>query len=356
MSQAIRCKEEECCEMRRQLDECMMAFGRLTDACRSQEKELECMKKELVELKNEACQMEEKLKCEREILSNKLEITCQRFREKEIEYKEVRQNLCEEKENVCKLEKQMEEMRQANEKERWEANAKIQKLKKENCIKDENACQMKNHISDLIRENECKCSEITALISKVKANDCLLEKIKHSSEVFDQMKNNKVDQLEREKCAMECDLKQKKKIIGEMKREACRLKNTIKDRDQCNSCPPDREVCCVRDKIKKIESMTIPSSCFSTIPVSKCESSYTWENKCSSYCSTSPREPNCGGCSRGKKCNVQSCCSFNRPTKYLIGTQTCNIDGDNRVLTELKQLYCDIEQLKDTTKLSLARC
>lgn len=356
MSKGIRSKEEECCEMRRQLDECMIAFGRLTDACRSQEKQLECMKKELMELKNEACQMEEKLKCEREILSNKLDIACQRFREKEYEYEEVRQNLCEEKANVCKLEKQMEEMRQANEKERWEANVKIQNLKKENCIKDENACQMKSHISDLIRENECKCSEINALKSKVKANNCLLEKIKHSSEVFDQMKNNKVDQLEREKCAMEGDLKQTKKIISEMKREMCRLKSLMKDRDQCNSCPSEREVCCVRDKIKKIESMNIPSSCFSIFPVSKCESSYTQEKKCNSFCSTSPSEPNCGACSRDKKCNKSSCCSFNRPTKCSTGTKTCNIDGDNRVISELKQLYCDIEQLKDTAKSSLARC
>lgn len=352
LTQAIRCKEEECCEMRRQLDECMIAFGRLTDACRSQEKELECMKRELVELKNDACQMEEKLKCEREILSNKLEITCQRFREMEIEYEEVRQNLCEEKSNVCKLEKQMEEIQQVNEKERCEANAKIQTLKKENCVKDENACQMKSHIADLIRENECKCSEITTLKSKVQANDCLLEKIKHSSEVFDQMKNNKVDQLEREKYAMECDLKQKKKIIGEMKREACRLKNAIKIRDQCNNCPSEREVCCVRDKIKKIESMSIPSSCFS---VSKCEFSSTRGKKCS-FCSVSPRESSYSGCSRGKKCNMSSCCSFNCTTKCSTGTKTCNIDGENRVLSELKQLYCDIEKLKDTTKSSLARC
>lgn len=332
-----------------------MAFRRLTDACRSQEKELECIKRELECVKIEACRMEEKLKCERDTLCHELEIKCQKLREIEIEYDEVRQCYCEEKANVCRLETQIDEMRQIIEKERCEANAKIQKLKAEICMKDERLCQMKSHIADLIRENECKCAEINALKSKVQANECLLEKIKHSSEVFDQMKNNKVDQLEREKCEMENDLKLKKQIIGDMKREACRLKNVIKNRDSCNSCPIERDMCC--KIIKKVESVNIPSSCFPICPVSKCETSCVPKCRSSTCCPSLPKAPFCGGCPQDKKCNVSSCCTFSRPNKCPMGTmKTCKGNDENKVLSELKRLYCDLEQLKDSTKSRMTKC
>lgn len=336
----------------------MKVFCRLTENCKSQEQELESMMKELMELKNEACQIEKILLCEREALSSKLEIKCQRLRKIEIEYENVRQNLCEEKKNVCKLESQLEEMRQVSEKERCEANVKIQKLQKENCMKEENVSQMKCNIVELKRVNEFKCTEINELRRKVEANECLLEKIKHSSEVFDQMKTNKVDKLEREKSAIECDLKKKKKTIGDMKREACQLKNPIKGREQIISCPSEGEVCCVRDKIKKIESM---SSCHLTCPVNKCESSCTLENKSrSNVCGSSTliREPRYGRRSRENICNVPNSYSFKRPSKFSRDKKTCdNDDGnDNKVISELKQLYCNLEQLKGTTKSHMEKC
>lgn len=344
MSKNLKCKEEESCELRRELDECKTAFNRLTETCKCQEKELECLKNELTEQQHNACQMEEKLKCERDTLSTEHQIKCQRLREMEIEYEELRQNLCEEKANSCKLGTQLEEMRYANEKERCEATNKIQKLKTEICTKDEGACLMKRQIADLLRENECKCAEINALKTKIQANECLLEKIKQSSEVFVQLMNNKMDQLERDKTALECDLKQKKRIIGEMERESCRLKSSMS-----NSCQSDREVCCLRDKIKELESSKNASPC---CPITKCESSCSCvrEKKCNSICCSTP--PECR-CPRENKCNDPNFCSSSRMSKCLnlTPTKTCNNDnGRKGVLSELKQLYCELEQLKGSAK------
>lgn len=309
-------------------------LNRLNETSKCQEKELECVKTELVELNREACKIEEKLKCERDTLCNELEIKCQRLREIEIEYDEARRNLCEEKANVCKLLTQMEEMRQCNEKELCEANSKIQKLKTEICLKDESTCRMKSQIVALSRENEYKCTEINVLKSKVLANECLLEKIKHSSQVFAQMKSTKIEQLERNKSALEFDLKQKKKIICELEREACHLKSSI------NNCyQHECEVCCLRNKIKELGS-TKNSSKY--CPVVKCESICTREIK-SSCCSPPSNDLDCGY----KKCKEPSSYSLNRITPI----KTSNNDNSTKcVLNELKQLYSDSEQFKETAK------
>lgn len=321
-----------------------MSFNRLTETSKCQEKELDCVKTELMELKYESEQMQEKFKCERDSFYAEL----QRLREIETEYDETRQNLCQEKANVCKLETQMDQLRHATEKEQCEANVKIQNLKSEICIKDESVCRMKIQIADLMRENECKCTEINVLKTKIGANEYLLEKIKHSSEVFCQMKNMKVNQLERDKSAMECDLKKKKRIICEMEQEVCRLKSSIG-----GFCQSDREICCLRDKIKELEYMKKSSTCCPICSVSKCESSCTGEIKCSSICCPPlPKEPEYG-CPREKKCKEPIFCSTNRISKYPISTsiKPCNTDNSSKcVLNELKQLYCDLEQLKDTTK------
>lgn len=308
------------------------------------------MKAELVQLKADACKMEEKLKCERDSLCTELEIKCQRFREIEMEYDEIKRNLCDEKATVCKLETQMEEMRMASEKEQCEANAKMEKLHMENCMKDESACRIKAQIVDLIRENECKCAEINGLKAKVLANECLLEKIKHSSEVFAQMKNNKVDQMERDKSVLECELKQKKRIICEMEQEACRLKSSIGSK-----CQPDREVFCLRDKIKELEATT-NACCPPPCPVSLCDTSCTRETSVSknSCCPPAIEKPFCG-CTQEQKCKDPSSCSFIRMIKGST-MKACNKNNNNQyVLGELKQLYCDLEKLKDTTS-AMKKC
>lgn len=331
--------------MRRQLNECKSTVCRLTETSKCQETELECVKIELTELKCAAYQTEEKLKCERDTLCTELEIKCQRLQEIVIEFDETKRFLCEEKANVYRLETQMEKMRYTNEKERCEAKSKIQKLKTEMCMKEECVCQMKSQITDLVQDNECKCTEIYELKTKVQANECLLEKFKHSSDVFTQMNNNKLEQLERDKSLLECDLKEKKKIICEMEREVYRLQSSAS-----NNCQTDREIGCLRNKINELESTKCLNTC---CPVSKCEPSCLREIKCgSSSCYPPPpcRESVCGY-PQPTKCNEPSSCSTNRMCPSPKPAQTCN----KNVLSELKRLYCDLEQLKEDTTRALIK-
>lgn len=164
------------------------------------------------------------MKLELDTLSNELEINCQRLRTVQIEYDEARQIIDEENSNVRKLENQVANLREINEKDRCEAITQIQRLKKDISAMDENACRIKSKFSELTRENKCISSENYKLRTQLRGKRILLEKMKQVVELSERTKNNQITQLEQEKNALECDVQQKKKEIEELEQEMCLLR------------------------------------------------------------------------------------------------------------------------------------
>lgn len=312
-------------DIKRQLNECRAVSCRQSETCRDLEKELESTNTKLADAKSQITVIEDKMKLEREMLNNELEIKCQRLRTMQIEYDEAKQIIDEETSNVRKLETQVANLREVNEKHRREANAQTQRLKEENSAKDENALRMKSQISELARENECISSENCALKTQLQGKKCLLEKMKHAMEMLDQTKTAQIGQLEREKNALEYDVQQKKKKIEDLEQEMCSLRNKIKEIELNNGLQAnEREMYCLRKKIKELE---------------------TKFNCC-------PPVKRVSNCLRDKDCKereLNSCCSTNR-NKCAAAPKTCDngcVDNCGCILKDLNQMYCNLAQFKD---------
>jgi len=225
---------------------------RLNDTCRHLEKELDCKKSELANVKNHAHLMATNIQQEKEAMLQEIKISCQKFRNKEIEYDELSCNINDMKLNVYQLETLVKELQMTCEVNRCE----IQRLKKENGVNDEYACLKESKIAHLIRENKCMSLENNAFTTQTDVNRCILEKMKHATENLDrlekenntllctvQQQKNKIDHLEKATC---CLLERERNN----EHEICRLREEINQPEMINK---HDEVRCLRKKIKKLE-------------------------------------------------------------------------------------------------------
>lgn len=328
----MKCKEEEYFDVKKQLDECRAESCRQSETCRDLEKELETTNTKLTDAKFQLKLMEEKTRMEREALSSELEIMCQRRRTIQIECNDVRGAIDEEKSNVHVLQTQVVNLRQANEKDRCEANTQNQRLKKDNSEKDENACQIKNQISQLTRENESISSDNCMLKTQLHGKKILLDKMKQAIEFLEQTKNNQIAQLERDKNALECAVQQKKETIEKLEQEMHSFREQIKEIElnkfvQSN----EKEKCCLEKKIEELESKYNSNNNYRLF--TKCESIM-----CSSQDKDSEEEQ-----------DSKNCC----PSNQSKCSPSTNNDGNDSVdnsciIRNLKQMYCKLEQFKET--------
>lgn len=325
LTKALKSKEQEYFDLKGQLDECRAALCRQSDTCEDLGKTLESTNTNLTNTEFRLKLMQEKTSLEREKLSNELEVMCQNLQTIQIEYHEIKHTIDEEKFNVHKLETQKVNLLEVNEKDRCEANIHIQRLKKDKSAKDENAYRIRNQISDLTRKNECISSENGMLKTQLHGNNSLLEKMKQAIALIDRTKDNHIHQLKRDKDALECDVKQKKKKIDDLKEEMCSFQEKINE-IEFNKCfqVTERDICHLKKKIDKLESKYNNNSC----PPFKCGPKFSRDTNCKE------RESNNSYTSNHSKC----------PAATNECDNSCIVNRSIR--NDMKKMYCNMELFK----------
>jgi len=278
--------------------------------------------------------VKEKARLEWESLSNELELKCQKMRTLQMEYKEAVQVIDEEKATVRKLETLVAGMRETAEKDRCEANVQAQRLKKEISAKEETVGRLKGQIAELARDNECAASENSTLKSQLQSKKTLLDKMKHAIETLEQTKNRQIEQLERDKSALACDAQQKGKRIENLEQEICATREKIKEAE-LNNCfkANEREICCLRKKIKELETK-YNGGCH------QATQGAGGRRACPRHTDCKHREPVTAG----------PCCQSAGRNKCPPVPKACDAGcvDNGRILDDLKQMYCNLEQFKET--------
>lgn len=168
----VKCTEEEICNVRKELNECVKERNQLTEAITLMAMDIKCTTSKLAETECHMAGMEEKFTLERDTLKTTL---C----EVEKRYEEANCKIIDGKHKIKILTTSLKELKEASEKSHCEMKIQIKKLKEEICSKDEDICNLKQKINELSRENEFNVMEINALKNKLcekesQLNECKL--------------------------------------------------------------------------------------------------------------------------------------------------------------------------------------
>ncbi|VVC44139.1 Hypothetical protein CINCED_3A019488 [Cinara cedri] len=238
-SKTLQCREKECCELRVQLEEFITTYNQLTETCTQLTTAIEYTTKDITAMKSRLKLTAQKLKHEEDTLSDELNIRCQKHHMLETELCEAKRMIDDEKCKIQNSQTSTAEFRDACERNNREMNSKIRNLKEENCIKAESLCCLQNRIVEQSVENECTTSEINSLKKQVIANECLIERMRRSAEVFEQQKNSKCEQLEKDTNLLLCDIQEKEMKIANLEHKARELREKLKNPEStCQSIAP----------------------------------------------------------------------------------------------------------------------
>ncbi|VVC45713.1 Hypothetical protein CINCED_3A017370 [Cinara cedri] len=308
----LKCKESKIYNIESQLDTCKTTCCQLREECTYLKSELDCKKTELATMKSHATMTEEKLKLDRDALSNEANAERKKVYTLEIEHSEAKRTITNNKVQIKKLDSLILELREASEKDRSEINNRIQKYKKELCAKDEVLGNMKNQIAELQHENDCMTSEINSVKTQLNDTECKLDKLKHET-------NEKIEQFEGEKQSMFRDFEEKKKS------EVCALNGKINDLEE--------EICRNKEQLDKSCSPT--SNYSSDAPPPTCSSGDTCES-----CQITPNS-----------CQSPSLQYTQMSSKCTSGNSSQN----NDLINELRQLYCGLQEVRQSAKMCMIK-
>lgn len=266
------CKENECFDIHCKLIEYKTISDQQNEAIKNLKSEVECINEELAATKSRKTLTEQKLKVEKDTLSNELEIKNHKFHVMEIEYNHNKRIIDDEKLKTKKLDNLIVKLKETNKKNVQDMNTMIQKLKEENCTKENNLHCMEDKFEEQQQVNKCMASEIKLLKKQLIAHQCLLEKMKQSAEIVKKQNNTMCEKFEKDLNSGKCDVQQKINKVEVLERQVCELKNKIKEL-QLQKCPGPANSCLPSLSSKHSTPISQDKQCTNCPKVNSCISS-----------------------------------------------------------------------------------
>ncbi|CAH1732495.1 unnamed protein product [Aphis gossypii] len=250
LKRTLKAKEEECEKLQKQLSASEAEYKRLCAACNSVKCALERSKADIADVRCRLKKAEECLRRERATLVEKLKEKARELEIAKCELDTTIRTVAELKANVEKLQATIAELRETMARERSEAETAIRALKEENSEASNKVCRATDDLANARRDNSQVTSKIESLRCQVQNHETQLDELHQLSEARNRAKDEKCEQLERERCLLTEDLQCKKKKIADLERQLCRMREEACGGGGTNSamsngmCPSSTANCC----------------------------------------------------------------------------------------------------------------
>ncbi|XP_026820541.1 centromere-associated protein E-like [Rhopalosiphum maidis] len=265
LKRTLKTKEEECEKLRKQLTAIEAECKRLCMALNAAKCALERTKADIADVRSRMKKAEECLKRERTALADKLEDKERELQIAKADLETAVRTVAELRANVEKLLAAVAELRETMARERCEAEKATRALKEENCAASEKVCRAADELASVRRDNAQVVAKIESLKCQVQTNECQLDELRQLSEARNRAKDEKCEQLERERCLLTEDLQCKKKKIADLERQLCRMREESRPCGGMSSaisnamCPSIAD-CCPSDDLVNQQDLLCDSS------------------------------------------------------------------------------------------------
>lgn len=229
--------EEEICEKRRKIEECMKTCSILNDTIRSITLSLKCTTEKLDNLKLSATRAEEKSILERDRMSNEIKMKCKKLNHLEIRYNEANSQINNYKCKFKTLMTTLVALKEASLKKYGEIRYVVHKLEEDNTKLETELCQLKNKGKQSQREYESIVTVVNNQKKIIHVQECRLKKFVILSKKMEQMKL-KYSRIS-EKCCSNTPYSQ----VNPTTDECCGLSDNVKPTAQIykpTNCVTDR--------------------------------------------------------------------------------------------------------------------
>ncbi|XP_025196738.1 filament-like plant protein 1 [Melanaphis sacchari] len=257
LKRTLKTKEEDYDKVRKQLAASEAECKRLCLACNAAKCALERSKADIADVKSRLKKAEECLKRERTTVAEKLKEKERELKAVKFELETAVQTVTELRAKVEKLQAAIAELRETMNRERSETEATARALREENCEASDKVCQAAEELASARRDNEQVTSKIESLKCQVQTNECQLDELRQLSEARNRAKDEKCEQLERERSFLTEDLQCKKKKIADLERQLCRMREEarpcggISSAISAGMCPSITDCCPSDDLINR---------------------------------------------------------------------------------------------------------
>lgn len=228
----------ECKMVSARYDDCAAECRELTEQRGELERRLERAAAELDEAQERAIRAEDGWRANEEARACEADEAQRRLHNAALEAVVARRAAEEERANACRLEREVAELRDAADRERAEAEARAERLDRDNRANEQAACRAEARASQLRRDNERAAEEAQRLRDRARVTECLLDEMKRSS---GRVANDRLQEAERVKAALKCDVQAADAKIVRLECEIRRLRDKMGSAAECggDDCESD---------------------------------------------------------------------------------------------------------------------